>query len=457
MEKNILFKPVNLVKNTHSTSTYRSIKRTLSPDRCFWSRNEGLQQRKALPQTSNLLLKRGKSTRKVPIKENKDSDCLHFAVNTEGMILINQAKDTLSKNLLGLIVKVWADYGNCPIFPDSPGCEGTIYEYLFDSNYTRVHSTADLKYKPNFLIISTKPSIINAVHNTLAPLNQSIHEVRSLNCINLYSSIIDRGQSPNQCKQKFHKSPVYKLKKVDSQNKYCKSPGPQANHAVDPASPEPPQHYFPSSKGRCVKEGAGGFRKAVLLFKKSKNSPSPTPSSMPESYILPQYPKMNSKEKPDLDELCLKYSITQSEFITILSDYAYLKENQLLFPESLQDGYSVKPEILKALSPLIENSEFKWEDFVKFYVIVVLKRGRFLDLLDFIVNFLTLHKNKADEFMWVSKVLGKNYHLVEKIVRIKVAVQKLNEKSGEWIGIAEDVGLNIFDLRLIVTLIIRNF
>lgn len=459
MENKILFKPVTSVNQSTSINSFRSVKRFISPEKLSKRLDHQSQCRKNLPQTSNLLLKRVKSPQKLHLEEISSQESLNSAtIQSEGIILINKAKDKLSKELFNLIVRIWSVLGTCPIFPDTPGSAGSIYEYLFDSNYNRVSTVDDLKSKPVFLIISTKSSILESFHNVLNTGKSAMQEVRSLKCINLYSSIIEKTQNPVQTNRKVYKSPVYKLKKVDSMSKYSKSPLPQPRQTVE-SSQEPQQHVFPCSKGRRVKEGAGGFRKPVLLFGRNKGSPLPISDTLTDNPAL-SHNKNNLKDYPDLEDLCLKYSITQTEFISILTDYTYLKDNHLIFPEHIQEAYQIKPEILQALNPEITEHGIKWEDFIKIHVVVLLKRGRFRDLFDFIINFLNLHRNKKDEILWVSKVFGKNYHLIEKIIKIKAAVQKSQEKFpgfGELMGFVEDIGMNIFDLRLMVTLIIRNY
>jgi hypothetical protein len=459
MENRIMFSPEPLEKKSHSVSSFRS--RVLSKQRSSrYLKNEIFTSiRKNLPQTSNLLIKSSGSPpkSKLHIITSQEHSSSRLDYTPESMILLRKIKDRLSQDLFDLIVKIWNKHGSCPIFPDNSISEYNSYEHLFSPDYQKIDSPEEIKTKPDFLIISSRSSI----YETNFAERPSLNEARSVNYINLYSSIISKDSKSLQNYRNFQKSPIFKVKNQEFRQRFCKSPVPDRENFGIQVKREERIHIFPYSKGGRVKEGAGGFKKPFLLFeKKRKHSQSPVNDQSDRSHrVLAKNSRLVQRENSEIDEICINFSITHHEYFNVLSEFLYLKENCLNYGESIAQAYQVRPEVLKGINPEIsKNDEVEWEDYLKFHVIVILRRGNFRDLLCFVVNLIENNNSKMEEVLWVSKVFGKNYNLVEKVIKIQAGVKGLDKKAKmDPAGHLQDIGLNILDLRLMVTLIVRNF
>ena len=451
MESRIMFSPeISENKSTSALSFHGRNSVFLKQRSSKYLKNEIFTNlRKNMPQTSNLLIKSTPRKGKLHIiTSNGQSSSSRLEYSPDNFALLKKIKERLSSPLFNLIVKIWDVYGSCPIFPDNSITEYGSYEFLFSQDYQKIETLTDLKAKPDLLIISSRSLLLD-----LSQEKFSINEARSLNCINLYSSIISKDSRNVQNYRSFHKSPIYRLKNPEVKQRYCKSPVPERDNFGIEGRREERIHIFPYSKGRRVKEGAAGFKKPFLLFEKKV---SPVSERIGDrSYRAVKF----MKEDADADGICIKYSLTQNEYLNIINEYNFLKENGLNMIECLLQAYTVKPEILKAVNPkILDSSEIELEDYLKFHVIVVLRRGNFKDLLIFVINLLETYQGKHDEILWISKIFGKNYNLVEKALKIKAAVRGMDLKARVDPGShLQDIGLNILDLRLMVTLVIKSF
>ena len=306
--------------------------------------------RKNLPQTSNLVSKLRKSPKKPGVLTGMFQDSGNSArsdFDTETIVLKGNQKVVVSCQLSVLILQVLSKYRNCPIIQDSFLSKSGIYKYLFDSNLNFIRSLEDLYEPPILVIISCRSKIPEGTlfsTRTLKERNET-EENKSCNIIDMYKSIIPKAK----LNRKIHKSPLYKLKAFASPTKPLKPPVPEYNHS-DPLFSQ----IFPFSLGKKVKEGAGGFKKPVLLFEKEKSSFSPCLSS--RKYSEQRLKKSASVSKSvlndviNVDQACAKYSLPKQDFLKILNEFTYLKGFYgRLFVGTLQKAYNVSLDVFKGI------------------------------------------------------------------------------------------------------------
>ena len=378
--------------------------------------------------------------------------------DTETIVLKGNQKVVVSCQLSVLILQVLSKYRNCPIIQDSFLSKSGIYKYLFDSNLNFIRSLEDLYEPPILVIISCRSKIPEGTlfsTRTLKERNET-EENKSCNIIDMYKSIIPKAK----LNRKIHKSPLYKLKAFASPTKPLKPPVPEYNHS-DPLFSQ----IFPFSLGKKVKEGAGGFKKPVLLFEKEKSSFSPCLSS--RKYSEQRLKKSASVSKSvlndviNVDQACAKYSLPKQDFLKILNEFTYLKGFYgRLFVGTLQKAYNVSLDVFKGIGHTQNSTnEVVWDEFVKFFVIVVLKRGSFSDLAEFLLRFLGITENSQLFDSTIEKT-WENEGVFEKIGKIFNILKTKTEKGSllhpDTYKIMKNEGFSLSELRILVSSLIKS-
>ncbi|OMJ84185.1 hypothetical protein SteCoe_14737 [Stentor coeruleus] len=276
-QKNILFNPEPLEKRCNSLSSISSRKSAVFSRQSYKFLNKGMINspcaRKKLPQTSNLLIKVKRSYKRTIDKNSLFHDCSLTPKNdndVEIMVFSNQ-KVVVSNQLCNLIMHIYSLFPGCFIYTDPSGDTSHIFRYLFDVKLNPISSISDFISPPTYVVISRHNQITEEfILPKLCDKNQNTHNHR-FNYINMYDTILPK----HNLNSKNHRSPLYILKSLNSNHKFSK-----------PITPEPYAHESESfidlstrksqySIGKKIKEGPGGFRKAVLLFEKQRCSPSP--------------------------------------------------------------------------------------------------------------------------------------------------------------------------------------
>lgn len=333
-----------------------------------------------------------------------------------------------------------------------------VHKYLYDSNYNQIKNLEDLTETPSEVIISCRYKIgrkENKLFSKIEP--ESISKSESYRFIDYGSLITDT--EPSTQKKKY-KMPLYVLKNKPSSNIKTKS------HQLIQQMPFKPLNTIkPSITGKKIKEGPGGFRKPYLYFDKNKKIPNSQRVSIhfdTKKFNTGSISPGILKEIHKIDEICLKYSMTRQEFTDMVSDYTFIKgNNEFIDIESISNAYFINPKIFKGIDKKFSyKKSMNWEDFVKFYSIVVLKRSSFSENLNFLFNYLdidTVDKLKSIE---IAKLPIQNGLFISKFGKIqkkfKQASSPASLASQESCEYLQDEGLTIYDLRILLSLIFSS-
>lgn len=276
-QKNILFNPKPLEKRCNSLSSINSRKSAVFNRQSYKFLNKGMINspcpRKKLPQTSNLLLKVKKSSKRTIEQNSLFHDCSLTPKSdndVEIMVFSNQ-KVEVSNQLCNLIMHIYSLFPGCFIYTDPSGDTSNIFRYLFDVKLNPISSISDFTSPPSYVVISRHNQITEEFILPRSCEKGQKSYANRFNYINMYDTVLPK----HKLNYKNHRSPLYILKNINSNHRFCK-----------PITPEPYTHESESfidlstrkyqySMGKKIREGPGGFRKAVLLFEKQRCSPSP--------------------------------------------------------------------------------------------------------------------------------------------------------------------------------------
>jgi hypothetical protein len=419
--------------------------------------------RKNLPQTSNIVARLRKSPKKMQIISSVFQDSSTSPRNsfeTEIVTLKDNSKITVSGNLSNLLTQVLSTYPSCSVIQDTIKSNANVYKYLFNSDLKVIYSLADFQEPPVLVIISPHKKVADKSLHINSPKDKpELTHNRRCNMINMYSNVI----TTSKYNQKYHPNPLYKLKNAGSYSRMSKTPVPETMSSGNFKSSKKLSPW-PSSKK--LKEGAGGFRKPHLLFEKTRNyiSAGFTSRNPSEKALKQSLPITRSimKEIISSDQICSKYLLTKQEFINLLSDYNYLREDQgHLVKKIVCKNYNISLKTLKGIDPSMNSNKYlTWEEFVKFYVIFVLKKGILVDLVEFVVNVFEHSENSFDINKVAQYVNLCNQAKNKKIDKIMSHILEKNEKSclsTDIPKLIQDEKLTIVDLRLLVNLIIKSY
>lgn len=463
MAAKVLFFPDSFEKKSNSVSNFKAKKRFLAThEPSGVSKSRVLNNiRKNLPQTSNRFLKY-KNRIKVSelIRTRKADKNLQKIETFESPDDSFQTK--VSPVLAKLLYKISKFYPLCQIIPDNSFPEFGQYCYLFDRNCKRIDKFSGIKEKPEYLFISCRFNLPDLIFPSLdTKVKSDTSTNKSMNYINLYSSIIQTEQGTmNKYLKKTPKGSLTRLKSVN--NRKCKTP--------DISGCEHPfvdiKHIFPCSTGKKIKEGPGGFRKVNLLFEKRKYSNSPTPIKERSQELASRSsfspPKINQKELIEYEEICVKNKLTKQEFVNIVGHFNHLKEKYgRVWIESVAEMYCVSIKVVFAVNGE-STSELDIEQFLKFYIIVILKRAEFEELVKFIKNLWEI-ENNCESLLLTSPLASKSQNFYEKAYSTINLLKKTgvfqpnpNLTFDTLIISLQDSGVSIYDLRLIVMLLIKS-
>ena len=413
--------------------------------------------RKSLPQTSLMV---GKSKFKSETLELNDfiGESL-INSETEILELPNSIQVTVSKKLRILLTLLITKYPKCEIMQDMYHGVSDIYKYMYDKDFVRIKSLENLEETLTQVIISCRYKIDGKKLLFPALKTTKIIDCTSYQKINIYDSIIVDKKSKSL--QKIHKSPLYVLKKKPSSHKFC-------NFSI---KNEPNLINFknfngviPSLSGQKVKQGAGGFKKPFLIYEKKpkiKNFFTNREKTIKNFTI----PSDFLDKMIDLDEFCRNYSMTKQEFSRMLNDYTYLKgKSKYIELETITKAYSLNFEIFRGLFlDFSSKKTLNWKEFIKFYVLVLLRRSNFAENLEFIFNFLGITSVSQLNSLKTAFLQVKNSLFFEnfaKISEILLNSDKTSENSSllsqETIKLLKNEGITNYDLKMLLGLIITN-
>ena len=468
--KSILLIPEFVEKKSTSMANIKSKKTMISHQNSLKFRRDFVYTpslRKQLPQTSNLIARSRKGSRK-PLETSSlfqdngtspRSDC-----DTETIILKGNKKVIVSSQLSMLIVKLLSIYPSCPVIQDSVQANSSeIYKYLFNNDLKQIYSISEIIEPPILVIISCRNKLPDGIligNKTREKSEEPVN--KKYNTIDMYGSIINTKKS---FKKKNHKAPLYIFKSNYSQIKIPRSFNPpDYNDYTEKINSL--YQIFPSLQGKKVKEGAGGFKKPQLLFEKTRNCISPVDSlsKSPEKPIKKSVSATRNsfKETFHLDSICIKHSLIKEEFVNMLSDFTFLSDSQSKpLIKTLLKAYNVNFEIIQAIDPgLAYKKDINWEEFTKFYVIIVLNRGNYLDLTDFIIKYFKLSTGFSNSAHNLQRLKLNNEVFAEKIKKILDVLSKCAEDSAslklDLSKLIQDSGVSLYDLRILVSLIVKS-
>lgn len=407
--------------------------------------------RKQLPQTSNLVskLKKIHKTNLGACSVMQDSgNTARSDWETETLLIANGKRVAVSCKLSSLIIELLSIYPNCRITQDALSSTSEIYKYLYDSKLNQITEISEIMEKPEVFIISSRHRIPENIFVKPTVKLEKV-ENKSCNMIDMYGSVIGKRTK----KPKHLKSPLFILKEVGSQRRLLKS-RPLEHRTRDYFDSY--KQIFPGSLGRKVQEGTGGFRKSKRMLEKIENSRaslSHSPSRLTENQNKSTL-KLGVKEICNIDEICVKYALTRPEFINMLSDFTFFKgTQQCLQVDTLAKAYSVNLNTFKGVG--VDNKLKKiisWEEFVKFYVVIVIKKGNYSDLLEFIVKYLGADTENSES---IKELLESSDIYTAKLAKIAIAAQDNKDCDMNLTRFLQDSKITLSDLRVITTAIAR--
>lgn len=325
---------------------------------CFAERGQSLVFRKN-PLKSMILTKMlKKKTLRRESPHTKSSILLTNDFETEVILLPGLIQVTVSTSLYQLLKQIISTYPNCKITQDPSQSPINVHRYLYDINQKSIKSLNDLEKNPSELMISCRHNVVYQHH-----IENYKTKNTKIGVIDMYGNVIDKGE----CTRKVFKSEKFVLRKVQSERKIRKSFGAQELHTAK---------WLGS-----IELGNNG--RSQMGIGKSWNI---------DERHLEKISNFQYKCVENIDDICLKNSITREEYKTMINNYKFLKGNKrFLSVHTVAKAFSMSPSIFKGLSDkrLIPKT-LSWPEFLMFYVTVHLQRRNFSENLKFLTNCLII-------------------------------------------------------------------
>lgn len=419
--------------------------------------------RKNLPQTSILLASspaNGIESNKAALQEYTSLKSMDH--ETEVISMKGLSSVTVTKNLRNLITELHTMNPSCRIIKDIFEVSSGVYKYMYTSDLKRIKTVSDLNKFINEVMISGRHRVyFKDFHPIINP-----YSTHKPNAKPTYHSIDFLGPSdPFQTpvsETNSLKTPVLKTRKRAFHSRNYIRLSTADRQIIQHKSPIRLISYKSGSK---VKEGTGGFKKPLLFFPNEKrtwkshrnlltqaNTPKPSRSAISPSIF---------KEIMSSEEVCKNYTLTRQEFANMLSDYTYVKrKNKLIEAEDVAQYYSFGMSVFKALEPkFLYKNTLTWEEFVKIYMVIVLKRSSYTETLEFILNYMNVGSLAQAKSVELSQFEASSRMFVEKAKKIlRVVID--NKFEGllceEIIEALQKADVSIYDLRILVGLIVSS-
>ncbi|OMJ92433.1 hypothetical protein SteCoe_4770 [Stentor coeruleus] len=421
--------------------------------------------RKNLPQTSILIATTHSNDKRTQKALLQEYTCLRsMDQETEVISLKNLEATTVTKQLRNLILELLKLNPQCTIIKDIYEVQSGVYKYMYTSDLKRLKLQEDLSKSLSQVIISGRHKVfLKDFQTPLKPslpykseTKSSYHRINLLGPNEAYPIIPLISGS-----LKAYKTPMIKAKKIPFHNKSSRKFSETERNSENFISTN---SLIPYMNGSKVKEGAGGFKKPFLYFPKEKTTMKSQRQMLNEVRSEPKLSKITIspsifKEILSVDEVCFKYSMTRQEFSSMLSDYTYLKgKNKYIDVETLTNAYSLGPSIFKGIDPkFLYRKILTWEEFLKFYVVVVLKRSSFVESLEFIFNYFgisslgQIRNLDLPEFESSSRVFNEK---IKKLVKAYVESRCDNLLGKETVEMLQKANVTIYDLRILIGMIV---
>lgn len=421
--------------------------------------------RKNLPQTSILIATSNSNEKRTQKALLQEYTCLRsMDQETEVISLKNLETTTVTKHLRNLILELLKLNPLCTIIKDIYEIHSGVYKYMYTSDLKRLKLQEDLSKSLSQVIISGRHKVFLKDFQT--PFKPSLpfksvskSSYQSINLLNPNEAF--PVMPPVSGPLKSYKTPMIKAKKLPFHNKSSRKFSETDRGTENFISTN---SLIPCMNGSKVKEGAGGFKKPFLYFPKEKKAMKSQRQLLKDVRSESKLSKIALspsifKEILSVDEVCFKYSMTRQEFSSMLSDYTYLKgKNKYIDVETLCQAYSLGPSIFKGIDPkFLYRKILTWEEFLKFYVVVVLKRSSFVESLEFIFNYFSIaslgqiRNLDLPEFESSSRIFNEK---IKKLVKAYVENRCDSLLGKETVEVLQRANVTIYDLRILIGMIV---